>query len=236
MLAQSKQAAMGEMISMIAHQWRQPISVIGMSVNNMLIDIELGELSEDGVKGCGSEILTEVDYLSKTIDDFRGFFKPSKKKELANLQSIFDNTKNIIGKSLENSAIDLIINIEENIKLKIYKSELLQVLLNLINNAKDALQDSDTDSKKIELQAYKEDDFIVFKICDNAGGVELGIIDKIFEPYFSTKLQKNGTGLGLYMSKIIVDKHLLGKIWVENSSNGACFMIKIPLKIVEDSE
>ncbi len=231
MIAQSKQAAMGEMISMIAHQWRQPISVISMSINNLLIDIELGELSEDGVKECGAEILTETEYLSKTIDDFRNFFKPNKNRELVGLQSIFDDTKNIIGKSLENSGITLLISMDEEIELKIYKSEFLQVLLNLINNAKDALQESDTEDKKIEIKAYREDDFIMFKICDNAGGVEPSIQERIFEPYFSTKLEKNGTGLGLYMCKIIVDKNLLGKIWLKNSPKGACFMIKLTASV-----
>ena len=236
MLAQSKQAAMGEMISMIAHQWRQPISVIGMSVNNILIDIELEELKEQSVKECANEIIEETEYLSKTIDDFRNFFRPDKKRETVSIRTLFESVVKLVGKAFENNNIELEFLGDLDVEIYIYRSEFLQVILNILNNAKDAFSDLDMDGKKVTV-SFKRQDNLLFKICDNASGISKEIISKIFDPYFSTKLEKNGTGLGLYMSKIIVQKHLFGTIWAENQRDGgACFMIELPLETGESSE
>ena len=231
LIAQSKQAAMGEMIGMIAHQWRQPISIISMAINNIMVDMELDELKEESVRECSSEILNETRYLSQTIDDFRNFFKPNKEKEVVLVQELYDDVYKLIGKSLENNNIELSFLGDTNLKVKTYGRELLQVFINILNNAKDALIESSRDEKKISILTCKEKKSIVFELCDNAGGVKKAIISKIFDPYFSTKDEKNGTGLGLYMSKTIVEKHLLGDIWVENRDNGACFVVKIPINL-----
>jgi signal transduction histidine kinase len=229
LIAQSKQAAMGEMISMIAHQWRQPLSVISMAVNNILIDMELDELKEQSVKECSSEILEETQYLSQTIDDFRNFFKPNKEKEIVSLHEICDDTHKLIGKSLENNDIELNISGDLDQNINTHKNELLQVIINILSNAKDALADKQIKNKKISISTCKKEKNIFFEFCDNAGGIKEEIMDKIFDPYISTKEEKNGTGLGLYMSKTIVEKHLFGKIWVENTEEGACFMIELPI-------
>ncbi len=236
LIAQSKQAAMGEMIGMIAHQWRQPISIVAMAVNNILVDLELDELTEESVRECANEILSETQYLSQTIDDFRNFFKPNKAKETIAVQQLYDNTYKIMGKSLENNNIELNFSGDLMIDIKTYAKELVQVFINILNNAKDALVDYDLSRKKIFISVNKQKNSVIFKFCDNAGGVKEEIMDRIFEPYFSTKEEKNGTGLGLYMCKNIVEKHLKGKIWVKNEENGTCFMIKLPTDLKENSE
>ena len=235
LMAQSKQAAMGEMISMIAHQWRQPISVISMAVNNIMIDMELEELKEENIKSCSRDILEETKYLSQTIDDFRDFFKPKKEKETLLVQNLFDNVYKIVGKSFENNDIELSFLGDGEQSIAVYSGELLQVFINILNNAKDALKDAQAVDKKVTISTCKKKNNIILEFCDNAGGIKEEIKGKIFEPYFSTKDEKNGTGLGLYMSKMIIEKHMLGKIWVENRGNGACFMIELPINSKENS-
>jgi len=227
---------MGEMIGMIAHQWRQPISIVAMAVNNILVDLELDELKEDSVKECADEILNETRYLSQTIDDFRNFFKPNKEKETITIQQLYDDTYKILGKSLENNGIELSFSGCSNINIKTYTRELLQVFINILNNAKDALVDSDDGNKRVSVSTYMQENRIIFKFCDNAGGIEDEIMGRVFEPYFSTKEEKNGTGLGLYMCKIIVEKHLKGKIWAENRENGVCFIAELPADLKENCE
>ena len=233
LLAQSKQAAMGEIIGMIAHQWRQPISVISMAVNNIIIDMELDDLKEESIKECSSEVLNETKYLSQTIDDFRNFFKPDREKEIFLIQDLLDDIYRLIGKSFENNDIEMNFLGDMNIEIKTYKNELLQVFINILNNAKDALVASRAELRKATLHTYKKGDSIIFEFCDNAGGIKEEIMDRIFEPYFSTKDEKNGTGIGLYMSKTIMEKHILGSIWAQNRDNGVCFILEVPIGLGE---
>jgi len=228
-IAQSRNAAMGEMISMIAHQWRQPISVIAMAVNNIIVDIKLGSLDEKEVEVCGKEVLAQTEYLSQTIEDFRNFFKPDKEKEQVNFKKIYDELYGIIGKAFENNDIKIVLKGDLDFNIITYQRELLQVFLNIFNNAKDALIQNDVKEKFINVSVNTDEDLLHVSICDNAGGIKEELLDKIFEPYFSTKEEKNGTGLGLYMSKTIIEKHLLGKIWVQNRKLGACFMMELPI-------
>lgn len=230
LIAQSKQAAMGEMIGMIAHQWRQPLAVISMIVDNISIDMELGELKKENIKKCSQEILNETVFLSKTIDDFRNFFKPDKEKETIKVQKLYSDTLKIIGKSFENSYIELSFSKELDISINTYANELAQVFINILFNAKDALEENNVKNKKVFVSTLVEKNFITFEFCDNAGGIKEEFKDKVFEPYFSTKKEKNGTGIGLYMCKMIVEKHMLGKIWAENNKEGACFMVKLPIE------
>jgi PAS domain S-box-containing protein len=214
MLNQSKHAAMGEMISMIAHQWRQPITTISMAANNILADIELDMLNNEEAKKFANEVSTQTQYLSNTIEDFRNFFKQDKDVETVDLETIFNDTSSIILASLKNNGIDFILNFDKTIQISTYRRELVQVLINIIKNAKEALQEKDIKVKKIEIKIVTVEDKISIEIIDNAGGIKDEIIDKIFEAYFTTKDQQNGTGLGLYMSKMIIEKHLKGKISV----------------------
>ncbi len=230
MIAQSRHAAMGEMISMIAHQWRQPISIIGMVANNMLIDIELEEVSEEGYGKQARSILEQTEYLSKTIDDFRNFFRPEKGKDKVSIEKVFAEAEKIIGKSLENNSVALSVKCEKGIEVTTYSRELLQVYINLLKNAKEALVEYRPEDRRIDVVISDDAKNVVTTICDNGGGIDEAIMGKIFDPYFSTKDEKTGTGLGLYMSKTIVEKHLHGTISVENTEDGACLRVAIPLK------
>lgn len=225
MIAQSRHAAMGEMISMIAHQWRQPIAVVAMGANNILMDIELDMIENDSLKETAEDIVNQTQYLSQTIEDFRNFFKPNKEKEIVCIKDVFDDAIGVMGKTLENNNIELIQEYNSNAKVETFSRELLQVFINIIKNSKEILVEKEVADKKIAIKEYLKDDRIIIEISDNAGGIPEDIIDKIFEPYFTTKDELAGTGLGLYMSKTIVEKHLNGTIKAYNKDDGACFEI-----------
>jgi len=231
--AQSRFAAMGEMIGMIAHQWRQPITAIGMGANNMIMDIELNESDMQIFKKHLEQINMQVQFLSNTIDDFRNFFKPNREMTETSVGKIIDGSLKIIGKSLENNNIKVEKKVEFNPPIEAYESELVQVLLAIMGNAKDALLDRCAESPTITVTSLQNPEFIDFvelHICDNGGGIPSEILEKIFEPYFTTKSAKNGTGLGLYIAKTIIEKHQGGSIGVRNEELGACFWIRMPIK------
>ena len=229
MLAQSRQAAMGDMISMIAHQWRQPLTAIGVGAQNLQLDIELDDIDPKRFNTKLTKIVELTAFLSKTIDDFRDFLKPNKKPETSMLSKVLNGALGIVGKSLENNNITLKYSLQSNIEITTYSNEVIQVLINIINNAKDIIIIKNIDDGVIWLNISHDEETVKFEICDNAGGIPEEILPRIFEPYFSTKEEKGGTGLGLYMSKMIVQKHLKGVISAHNSAEGACFSITIPL-------
>ena len=228
MVAQSRHAAMGEMISMIAHQWRQPLTTISMNVNNILADIELEDIDEENLKTTSQNIIQSTQYLSKTIDDFRDFFKPDKSHELINIKDVINNSIAIIGASLKSNDIKLNIECNSTKSIETYPRELLQVLINIIKNAKEALEKIPEENKKIDIFCEGNEEFIKIDILNNADKIPEDMIEKIFVPYFTTKDKNIGTGLGLYMSKIIVEKHLNGELTVQNEKEGVSFTIKLP--------
>ncbi len=227
MLSQSRHVAMGEMIGMIAHQWRQPITVIAMGANNVLADIALEDVSIERFKQEAQVILKQTEYLSKTIDDFRNFFRPNQEKDKVQVQEVLLEAKQIMGKSLEYHNIELSIASDEDEAIYTYSRELLQVVLNLLKNSKEALEAGKVEDAYIHASVESLADSIVIRVCDNGGGIEASIMNRIFEPYFSTKDKKTGTGLGLYMSKTIIEKHLNGTIAAANTDDGVCFIITI---------
>ncbi len=230
MIVQSRHAAMGEMIGMIAHQWRQPIAGIAMDANNMLLDISLDDFNIDSAQEYSQSVLEQTEHLSKTIDDFRNFFKPDKLLKIANIKDILDETLSIIKSSLVNHNIEFKISNDSNSDIYAYTRELTQVFVNIITNAKDSIVINKTENAKINIKVYDDEKYVNTSICDNGAGIDESILMKIFDPYFTTKDEKTGTGLGLYMSKMIVEKHLDGKIEVLNSTNGVCFIIRVPIK------
>jgi signal transduction histidine kinase len=227
MIAQSRHAAMGEMIGMIAHQWRQPLQIINMNVNNTLADIDFEEITMENLQVNSKSILTQTEHLTKTIDDFKNFFSPNQKKEDIPILSVIEEANSIIGPSLINSSIVLNISCSSDIKASIYKRELVQVILNLINNSKHAISNN-IENRHIDIEVSKEDNWILLKVSDNGSGISDENIGKIFEPYFTTKGVSSGTGLGLYISKTIIETHFNGAIKAYNIDGGACFEIKIP--------
>jgi len=231
MLSQSRNAAMGEIISMIAHQWRQPISTIAMGINNILINIEIEMIDVNVLKDSASKILKQTQELSKIIDDFRSFFKPNKQIENVLIEDVFKDVYSVIGQSLEYNHIKIVTHYNSSKNIQTYSNDLMQVFINIVKNAKEAMEENGIEDGKINIFIDDIKNAVSIKICDNAGGIKGDIIKHIFEPYFSTKSEKNGTGLGLYMSKTIVEKHLHGIFYVKSIDSGVCFIIELPYTI-----
>ncbi|MCG3714667.1 cache domain-containing protein [Aliarcobacter butzleri] len=211
---QSKMAAMGEMIGNIAHQWRQPLSIITTATSGMVLQKEMGVLTDEFFFEASNRINTSSQYLSQTIDDFRNFFIPNKEKSKVNLIEIFKKTLDLISAQFSSKDIEIIKNIE-GVEFESYENELIQALINILNNSRDELIKKDGE-RFIFVDAFEKDNFINIIIKDNAGGVIKENLDKIFEPYFTTKYKSQGTGIGLYMTEEIITKHLNGTICVEN--------------------
>lgn len=215
------------MIGMIAHQWRQPLAVISMDANNLLLDIELETMCEEEVKKRAYGILDQSQYLSHTIDDFRNFFKSEKQKEEKSISTVVNDAFNIILKSLESHEIVCKLTSATDEKIMIFPRELAQVFISILNNAKEALVEHREKDREIYITIEDVKGEIVTKICNNGGEVETENLNKIFEPYFSTKYEKNGTGIGLYMSKMIIEQHMNGRLSAENIDGGVCFSIAL---------
>lgn len=228
MFQQAKMASMGEMLENISHQWRQPlmeISSLFLPIEaklNMQIPLENQELLETINK------LNQITkYMSNTIDDFKNFFSKEKEKIKFVLLEQINSTVNIISASLKAHDIKLDIVIQKNPVMLGYKNEYSQVLINIINNAKDALVQRKIKQPQIKIMIFEEDDEVVTLIGDNAGGIDLRAIDKIFEPFFTFE-KINGSGIGLFMSKLIIENNMNGKLLVENRNQGALFTIRLP--------
>lgn len=235
---QSKMAAMGEMIGNIAHQWRQPLSVITTAATGIKMKKEIGILSDEEYKDSLDMIVNSANYLSNTIDDFRNFFSPTKDKNIVNSNEFIEKVFSLIRSNYQNKDIDIITQIED-VQILTYENELLQVMINLLNNSRDELiRRKENTQRFIFLDLYIKNEKIIISIKDSAGGISEDIIDRIFEPYFTTKHQSQGTGIGLFMCEEIVCKHMHGKIEVFNDEfmyknqeyKGARFKVSIPLK------
>ncbi len=227
MLEQSKFVQMGEMIQNIAHQWRQPLSEINSTL--LLIDGYLNsrDIMDDKIDEKLSQIENLTSYLSHTISDFQNFFDPNRQKESFKINDAVLKSLNIAKGRVEDLKIEIINNIDEKIEFFGQKEQLQQVFLVIINNAIDAIKINQIINPKIIFSLFKENDNLIIKISDNALGVDEKIITRIFEPYFTTKYKSKGTGIGLYMAKMIIQNSFEGDIFVENISNGVEFSIKI---------
>ena len=232
---QSKMAAMGEMIGNIAHQWRQPLSVISVSASGIKLYQEEGLYSKEDSKDFIEAILNSTKYLSDTIDDFRNFYKEDLEKINFEVKKSIDKTINLLKTEFIKEDISVIYLGEPNIFIHGIENQFLQVTMNILNNAKDALIEKEIKNRHIFINVYEENAKTYIEIQDNAGGVNEDIIEHVFEPYFTTKHKSLGTGIGLYMSEEIVTKQLNGKLFVYNKSInykdtehfGACFRIEI---------
>jgi PAS domain S-box-containing protein len=231
LVEQSKSAAMGEMISMIAHQWRQPLQAVSILIQKLpLIKMVDGNVSDEVLENVISQVGTQVDYMSKTIDDFRDYFKPNKKKEEIYIKDVVKKCLDFLEYLFKLNSIKINYQNTSTTSLKIYLNELMQVFVNLIKNSCDAFVENCIEDRIININSYETEDYLFIEFEDNAGGIKDDVITKIFDPYFSTKSNKNGTGLGLYMSKTIIEEHSGGKLDVYNTNLGAKFVIKLPLK------
>lgn len=235
-LQQSRLAQMGEIVSMIAHQWRQPLSAISAISTNLQLSFEFEQfdLTEDNQrekqKNLFQEELAHLDkslkYLSSVIDDFSSFYKPDQKAVPTKLEDIISRAFNIMPSLLDNEEIQVVLEYNSCKLVVVYINELSQVMVNLLKNAQESFICHNVVNPKIRITI--DDNKI--KIYNNGSHIEKDVLDKIFDPYFSTKNEKNGTGLGLYMSKIIIEKHHKGKLSVENTQDGVCFIIEFKSK------
>ncbi|MGB6019779.1 MAG: PAS domain-containing protein [Sulfurimonadaceae bacterium] len=222
---QSRLAQMGEMISMIAHQWRQPLNAISLTTAALELKIEDDKYDKTFFKSRLGRISDYVQHLSSTIEDFRDFFKPDKAKQETTFSEIIDNALSFVRIGLESKNITVQTECNSKESLFSYTNELLQVVMNLIKNAEDALLENKTADPTITIRCYSDEEKATLEVEDNAGGIDDSVIEKIFEPYFTTKDEHNGTGLGLYMSKVIIEDHCDGILSVSNSREGALFKI-----------
>ncbi|MEA2073004.1 MAG: cache domain-containing protein [Campylobacterota bacterium] len=229
MLTQSaKMAEMGDMLSMIAHQWRQPLNQMSYVVMNIESAYEYEELTKDYLDTKVKEANELLEFMSVTIDDFRNYFAPDKTKTDVFINDVLTQAIALIKKTLESENITLELNFNSTREIAIYKNEFIQVVLNLVKNARDVLRDKNIENPKLTITTADYEKKVIVSFKDNGGGIEEGIMEKIFEPYFSTKDEKNGTGLGLYMSKMIIEEHMNAHLSVVNGSEGAEFSVEIP--------
>lgn len=233
LIQQSRLAAMGEMIGNIAHQWRQPLSVLGLTVQNLRYDFKEGRLDEAGLDQYVGKALKAVDSMSSTIDDFRDFFKPNREAESFSPLQALRECGNLIEPSLKASGIELAIDAPPHLEVKGYPNEFAQVILNLISNAKDVIVERKVARGRIEVRAADIGDGVTVTVEDNAGGVRGDHMEKIFDPYFTTK--DKGTGIGLYMCRTIIEQHMHGSIRVENTDAGARFTLRLPKNWANDA-
>ncbi len=217
---QSKHASMGEMIGNIAHQWRQPLSVISTGVTGMLFQKRYDTLSDEMFVQTCNNINENAQYLSRTIDDFRDFIKGDSTKELFNMKENIDKFLHIVDSVIKDNEIKIILNIEKSLEIEGYPNELLQCLINLFNNSKDAFIEKNSTKRYIFIDITKNENNVDISFKDSAGGINLDIIDKIFEPYFTTKHKSLGTGLGLHMTYNLITTRMNGKVRVMNTTYG----------------
>lgn len=237
-LQQSRLAQMGEMISMIAHQWRQPLGAIASTAIGIETKIRLNKLDFSSPEGGAkteqyllerTELIAKyVNTLTTTIDDFRNFYQKDKIKEYIKIGTLVRKALGIIQGAMEQKGISVDVRIDDESDILLYPNEIIQVFLNILQNAYDQLNEENVSDPSIAIAVFASGNSTHIEISDNAGGIADEILPKIFLPYFSTKVEKNGTGIGLYMSKIIVENHHNGFLSASNRGEGACFAIRFP--------
>lgn len=228
LMHQGRLAAMGEMVHNIAHQWRQPLNTLGLLVQSLDFHYEIGEFNQEMLKKNTADSMQLINHMSQTIDDFRNFFQPIKEKDYFNVSEVIESAIKLVDASFSNKNIEIIKDFVGEARVYGYPNEYAQVILNLLANAKDAfLKKQKTDKPVILISSYEKDGHSVVTVKDNAGGIPAKIKNKIFEPYFTTKGSK-GTGIGLFMSKNIIEKSMEGTLTVVNIDHGAKFTISIP--------
>ena len=230
MISQSRHAAMGEMLSMIAHQWRQPLATTTLRISEMNIRSLLAHKQLDDRDALLAEVSETLLYLSDTINDFQTYFKPQKERINVSVKKLIMQSQEFAKSRITLYDINFLCDCDESYEVEIYSNELIQVLLNIFNNAIDAMTEDKVKEKRIEVKITVEAERLLINISNSGNSIKPKIAKKIFEPYFSTK-DKNGTGLGLYMAKVIIEEHMGGQITIDKAyTEGVRFLIELPYK------
>jgi signal transduction histidine kinase len=225
----SKFSALGEMIGNIAHQWRQPLNSIGATMMKLELQCENDICSPNDITDAVRKTNSILKHMSKTIDDFRNFFEPNKDKEFFKLDESINSINALLTPQLVQHNIQLNISGDPQIEIFGYSNEIKQVLINIVSNAKDSIIINKIENGCININIEQNDDKVDVIVQDNGKGIPQNIIEKIFEPYFTTKFKSQGTGIGLYMSKIIIEKNMHGSLTASNLNDGALFRISLPI-------
>jgi len=218
---------MGDMIGNIAHQWRQPLNTLALSIQELNLMYEIGEFNGEFLEQSMHKSMDLIQHMSQTIDDFRDYFKPDKDKSWFKVDEVILSTQLLVQDSFKHQHVGIEIVVQHAAVIFGYRNEFAQSLLNILNNARDALTERRVVSPKVTVTISSAGGRAVITVADNAGGIPEEIIDKIFDPYFTTKGPQAGTGLGLFMSKSIVEKNMGGKLSVRNAGEGAEFRIEV---------
>lgn len=229
LLQQNRHAAMGEMVRNIAHQWRQPLNALSIVMQNIELAYEQGRMDGEFLQSSIGKGILLIERMSATIDDFRNFFMPSKQKMLFSLCESIRDVLGIVEATFKHLGVRIeLAGLEDDIRVFGHENEFAHVILNLLNNAKDALVASKVDDPTISVNIRDVGELISISVSDNGGGIDPSVMEAIFDPYFTTKHDTKGMGIGLYMSRIIIEEHMEGRITVENSGPGARFTITLP--------
>jgi len=227
LIQQSRMAAMGEMLGNIAHQWRQPLNVLGIKIQELGLAFKYGDLSKELVDANVSKAMEILQHMSQTITVFQDFTVPDKEKSLFRVDRVVSNTVKLIDESLKQAGIELIVDTCNDPEINGYPHEFSQVLMSIIMNARDAIVERQAIKPYITVRSFVENGRLVVTITDNGGGIKEEILDKIFDPYFTTKDLGKGTGIGLFLSKKIIEKNMGGHLSARNVADGSEFRIEV---------
>jgi signal transduction histidine kinase len=230
LIKQSRLAAMGEMIEQIAHQWRQPLNTMALVMQDLFFKVKLNQFDERAFEKANEQINENLQYMSKTIDDFRNFHQMDKDTDTIPVEEVIEMAMTLNEASLKYSHTECVLHSERPHLAVIAKNELVQIFMNLIKNARDTIGERGIENGKIDISVEENDGAVFVTVEDNGGGISETVMDHLFEPYFTTKKQTRGTGLGLYMSRSIIEESMGGSLEAENGDHGARFIVKIPTK------
>jgi C4-dicarboxylate-specific signal transduction histidine kinase len=226
MIQQSRIAAMGEMLNNIAHQWRQPLNVLGLKIQEIGFFYDYGELSKEFLDTSIGKAMEVLRHLSQTIDDFRDFSSPDKERTVFDIEQVVGKTLSLVAESFAQRGIAIDVSISDSPRVNGYPNEYRQVLLNILMNSKDAFAEQAQQEPRVTIRSWSEHGKTVVTITDNAGGIPDEHLDKIFDAYYTTKDLGKGTGIGLFMAKNIIEKNMGGSLTARNIDGGAEFRIE----------
>lgn len=227
LMQQSRQAALGETIGNIAHQWRQPLNALGLTVQQLGLSYECGRFSKEQLETSIAKVMEIISHMSQTIDDFRNFYRPDKEKDWFKVYQVVAKTVSLVEANFREHRIGIEVPAADNLEIKGYPNEYAQVLLNILMNARDAFLERKTANARVTIRLTREGERSVVTVTDNAGGIAPEIMERIFDPYFTTKEQDLGTGIGLFMAKTIIEKNMGGRLTARNVDDGAEFRIEV---------